>query len=437
MRKIFMFLMALVISYTFAVPAFALENIFGGYWRTWVWMQKDFTGEDKSEAKDLQQANTRTRLYYTAKFSDNFKFVTKFEMDANWGDNNSGYGDIGADGKVVEVKNAYADMTFAKTNLKIGVQGGTWNRGFLFDDDFAGAVVTYNASDTLSVPFIWVKAYEGYNNYGGGKSLNDNDVDYYGINPTIKAGNATVKPMFMWLTSDEPGTWFTEEFDPIEMTGVPAHTIENLDLYYLGFDADMPLGPASVWMTALYEFGSFDMITDTGKTGVDVRAYLLALGGSSDVDKLNVHGQLFYASGQNPDDDLASGDDLTQFTGPIGQSYYWSEIMGYGIFDWDVSNGSPADRIRNIMAAQIGVTMKPMDKLSLTGDLWYAQLAEDNANGDKNLGTEIDLIASYSILDNLTLDAVAAYLFAGDATTGGSKNDADPIELGTQLSLSF
>jgi hypothetical protein len=128
---------------------------------------------------------------------------------------------------------------------------------------------------------------------------------------------------------------------------------------------------------------------------------------------------------------------MTQFIGPIGQSYYWSEIMGYGIFDYDVSNGSPADRIRNVMAANIGVTVKPMDKLSLTGDLWFAQLAEDNANGDKDLGTEIDLVASYSLLDNVTVDAVFAYLVAGDATTGGSDDDADPMEAGVQISFGF
>lgn len=436
MRKVMMFLMVLALTFTFAVPAFALENIFGGYWRTRAYMQKDFSGNDQDEARDLQIVDTRTRLYYTAKFNDNFKFVNKFEMDAYWGSGNSGYGDIGADGVKVEVKNSYADMTFDKTNLKIGVQGATLNRGFMFDDDFAGAVVTYNVSDTLSIPFIWVKAYEGYNAYWDDpkdKSLNDEDVDYYGIYPTIKAGNATVKPIFLWVSSDKPGTWFSEEFDPTEMTDPAAGvSIENLDLYYLGFDADLPVGPATVWMTGIYEFGSFDMITSTDESSVDVGAYLLALGASADVNKLNVHGQIFYASGQDPDEE-----DMTQFTGPIGQSYYWSEIMGYGIFDEDVSNGSCADRIRDIMAANIGVTVKPTDKLSLTGDLWFAQLAEDNANGDKDLGTEIDLIASYSVLDNVTLDAVFAYLFAGDATTGGSSDDADPMEVGMQLSFGF
>ncbi len=434
MRKILMFLMALALAFTFAVPAFALENIFGGYWRTRAYMQKDFSGEDQTEAQDLQLVDTRTRLYYTAKFSDNFQFVNKFELNANWGDGDDGYGDIGADGVSVKVKHSYADMTCGKTNMTIGVQGATLNRGFLFDDDFAGAVVTYNMSETVSIPFIWMKAYEGYNAYdpeAPQKNLNDEDVDYYAVYPTITAGKATINPILAWVTSDKPESWFgSEGLEPID-PDLPGD-IENLDLYYLGFDADLPAGPASLWMTALYQFGSFDYITATDDTSIDVSAYLLAVGASADVDKLNLHGKLFYATGQDPDEE-----DWTAFTGPIGQSYYWAEIMGYGIFDYDFSNGSCGDRISDIMAANIGVTMKPTDKLSLTGDLWFAQLAEDNENGDTDLGTEIDLIASYSILDNLSMDAAVAYLFAGDATTGGSSDDANPMEVGVQLSLSF
>ena len=56
-----------------------------------------------------------------------------------------------------------------------------------------------------------------------------------------------------------------------------------------------------------------------------------------------------------------------------------------------VSNGSPADKISNVMACNIGVTLKPMDKLKLTADVWYAKLAEDDYTGEKDLGTEVDL----------------------------------------------
>ena len=54
MRKFMMFLMVLALAFTFAVPAFAFENIFGGYWRTRMYMDKNFTGEDETEAADVE-----------------------------------------------------------------------------------------------------------------------------------------------------------------------------------------------------------------------------------------------------------------------------------------------------------------------------------------------------------------------------------------------
>ena len=53
-----------------------------------------------------------------------------------------------------------------------------------------------------------------------------------------------------------------------------------------------------------------------------------------------------------------------------------------------------------------------------------------------SLGTEIDLKMTYSLMKNLNLDVVAAYLFAGDATYTGA-NDKDAYEVGTRLSFSF
>lgn len=193
---------------------------------------------------------------------------------------------------------------------------------------------------------------------------------------------------------------------------------------------DANVGPTAVWFTGIYEFGTIEGAT--GFDDTDVSAYLLGLGGSTDVDKINIHGQIFYASGQDPDEE-----DLTAFFVPAGQSYYWAEIMGYGIFDNQVSNASCADKISDIMALNLGVSFKASDKLTLNGDLWFAQLAEDDANGNTDLGTEIDLSANYKLFDNVTLDVVAAYLVAGDATTGESDDEADPMEIGTRISLSF
>ncbi|MBN2282492.1 MAG: hypothetical protein JXO48_01240 [Deltaproteobacteria bacterium] len=435
MKKVLVVLLALGLVVAFSMPASALENIFGGYWRTRAIMEKNFTGDD-SEAMDLQQVDTRTRLYYTAKFTDYFKFVNKFEFDAVWG--TGPLGDIGSDGQVFEIKNSYVDFTVPSVNIKAGIQGFVLGRGFLFDDDASGLKVTY-FKDNLLVPFVWVKAFEG----GAGKDMNDRDVDVYVLAPIIKMDKITVSPYAVWMTSQDINGWGVN-------LGNPLLTIaESCDVYYLGLDVDADLGAASVWFTGIYEFGDADVNAAVYQAiygvappadSVDVSAYLIALGGSADVtDMASVHGEFFYATGQ--EDGLGTvifnGDDLDAFTVTAGQSYYWAEIMGLGIFDEQASNGSCADGISDIMAVNLGATAKPMDKLSVTLDLWYATLAEDDANGEDDLGTEVDLIVTYNLMENLNLDFVAAYLFAGDATTGKAKDDANPYEIGTRLSLSF
>lgn len=428
MKKLFVVLLALGLVVAFSVPACAVDNIFGGYWRTRAYVQKDFNGNE-SGAKDLKQVDTRTRLYYTAKFSDNFKFVNKFEMDATWGDTakdaGAGYGDIGADGVKVEVKNSYVDFTIDSVNTKLGVQYLKMARGFLFADDFAGAVVTYKG-DGVSVPFVWMKAYEG----GTGDEANDADVDYYAIAPTFTIDKIKVNPYLVWVTSDDYSAWQNSGSTRIDYAAASGMDIEEFDLYYLGLDADAKLGAASVWFTGIYQMGTIG--EPDGPDEADFAAWLVALGGSTKVGDVSLHGQVFYATGQDPDED-----DATQFWVPKGSCYYWSEIMGLGMFDNQDSNGSPDDNISNIVAFNIGASMKPMDKVTVTLDLWNASLVEDDANGETDLGTEVDLKVSYALLENLKLEAVAAYLFAGDATTAKAADDANPFEFGTQLSFSF
>jgi len=404
MKKLLVVLLALGLVVAFSVPASAVDSIFGGYWRTRAYMQKDFNGTDDG-ATDLQQVDTRTRLYYTAKFSDDFKFVNKFEFNHTWGAGPSNGAGIGTDRTdQFRIKNSYADFNVGPVNAKVGLQGYTMSRGFLFSDDFAGAIVTYKG-DGVSVPFIWMKNYEG----GKGKDANDEDVDYYGVAPKISLDKLTVNPYVLWVTSDDPA--------------------DEIDVYFLGVDADADLGAASVWFTGIYETGT----EKVPGVETDLSAWLVALGGSANVGPASVHGQFFYATG----DDDGTDNDENAFIGPAGQSYYWSEIMGLGIFDSQDSANSCDDNISDIMAVNLGATMKPMDKLAVTLDLWYAALAEDDANGETALGTEVDLKVAYNLVENLKLEVVGAYLFAGDATTGKAANDANPYEVGTRLSFSF
>jgi hypothetical protein len=397
MKKFAVVLFVALLGLALTVPASALEHQFGGYWRVRMYNNTDFDGVDNdvSRDKELQQADTRTRLYYTAIINENLKFVNKFEMDAVWGDSSS-YGDIGADGVNVEVKNSYVDFNLGPANAKIGTQGAALHRGFLFDDDFSGVVV-----GVAGLTAVYVKAIEA-----GDGSGDDDQV--YRVSYDIGGDAFKIAPSITYDDqADGDSAWF------------------------LGVDADGNAGALGYWATLIYEGGEYGVNTDRS-------AFLVDLGVSVGLsDALGIHAEAFYATG----DDDATDDEDNAFAGfggnGAGQSKYWGEIMGYGLIDADVSNGSCADKISNILAANLGVSFGVTEKLTLGADIWWAQLAEDDANGEKDLGTEIDLSAGYTIVEGLKLDMVAAYLLAGDATTGGVADDANPFELGAQFSISF
>ena len=411
MKKLLVLFIAIAMVAAFALPASAFESKFGGYWRVRGYMDRNFTGEDESEAMDVTQTDTRTRLYYTAVFSDNLKLVNKFEMDAVFGDGGS-YGDIGADGVKVEVKNSYAEFKLGALNFKMGVQGAAIARGIIFDDDFSGANIAY-MGEGVTVPFMWIKAYEG----GYGKDANDNDVDYYGLLPTFTVSDGiSVNPFVVYATSEDASAWGRTS------------AFEEVNIWYVGVNADLKLDAVSLWFSGIYEGGDVDYAA--GGDG-DISAWVVGFGASMGVGPVDVHGQFMYATGDGDSDE-----DVEEFFVPQGASYYWAEIMGYGIFDNQGSANSPTDQMTNIMFAGIGASFKPVDKLKLAADLWYAKLAEENAAGDDDLGTELDFVVTYNLVDNLNLDVVAAYLFTGDATYKGD-NDENAYELGYRLSLSF
>jgi len=436
MKRFGIAILAALMVVSLTIPAWAIESQFGGYWRTRFFTNQNFTGEDQTEAMDFVGVDTRTRLYYTAIFHENLKFVNKFEFNTTWGDTNGG--DIGADGTGhIRVKNSYADFNTGPVNWKVGIQGAALHRGFLVDDDFSGVRAAY-MGDTFSIPFLWIHANEGFSTNAASKDSNDYDVDYYGIYPTFSiADMLTLTPSFTYVYSKNVAGW--------PKTAGKLGAMEELNLWFAGLDADADLGMGSAWFTFIYEGGDVDPAG--GGDSTDFGGYLVALGGSVDMGMFDIHGQGFYASG---DDDAADNDE-DAFWVPAGQSYYWSEIMGYGIFDRSASRNAPADQIGNVWAVNLGATVKPMDKLKVTLDLWYAALAEDiyvmngaqvaqgtvGSSAEDVLGTEVDLVITYELVQNLNLDVVGAYLFAGDATTQDDPDDANPYEIGARLSLSF
>jgi hypothetical protein len=452
MKKLLVLGLAVVLVVAFTVPASAFESVFGGYWRTRAIAQGKFTGEDggnnwvanpffgdaddpigtrriKVPQNDLSRVDTRTRLYYTAIINDNLKFVNRFEFDATWG--SPGYGDFGTDGKDFEIKHSFADFNVGALRFTVGAQGHAIARGFVFDDDYAGVTASYKWGDHL-IPFTWAKINEG------GLDANSDDADMFALWPVFQLGESwSLNPFAVMVYSKEgDGDMDNPVAGPnwLSEVGLALTDVwdDGINLYWLGLSVDGSIGGFNLWGTGIYQAGKVD---SNEARDVDVKAYMFAAGASVPLGPANIRGQGFYASGQSSYDD---DDDIEEFFGTNGQSYYWAEIMGYGTFDNQVSAGSPGNKIGNIAALNIGATIKPLEKLSLSGDVWYATLVEDGILSDeKELGVELDLKATYMLIEGLNLDIIGAYLFADDATSLDGNNKEDPWEVGTRLSLSF
>jgi hypothetical protein len=427
MKKLLVFGLATLLVIAFCVPASALENVFGGYWRVRGYKMKDFSGSDIGNDDDASQTTTRTRLYYTAVLNDNLKFVNKFEMDAVFGgQGDDSYGDLGADGVKVEVKNSYADFNLGPTSWKLGVQGAAIGRSLVFDNDFAGAQLVYRGMDNnWWLRGSWIKPYES-----GPSNTNKKDYDAVALESMFKLGESVeIRPYGVY-------SWSKRFQGAAAINGVSRLPDGNdASIYWLGLDTDLTLGSVALYGSVAYSGGTID--GDNGDDDTDLKGYVVLLGADVPLGPATLHTKNFYASGDAAEPER--GSDVNGYVG-LSDSFYWSEIMGFGTLDdVAVSAGSPGDKLTNIWAISIGATIKPFDKLSIRGDVWYAEKPEDDPiTDDDKLGIEADLHINYELVEGLNLELIAAYLWADDATAINDEgNDDDPYEIGFQTSLSF
>ena len=460
MKKLIILAFAALLVFAFTVPAAAVEHQFGGYWRTRIFMQSDFSGKDETVAgagADVSRTDTRTRLYYTAVINDNLKFINKFEFDAIWGGQDTTfaagqgtgkvYGDVGADGVNVEIKNSYVEFNWLSSIWRVGVQGWELSRGFQFSDDAAGVLWMYPWGNHL-VGAGWVKVFEGRAGYN---RTSEEDIDFPAIFGVFNIGEGmSLNPWFAYGYSDKGGSVWRMSAIPFGIDTAPIGSASDgsVNAWWIGCDYNWNTDMYGLWLTGIYLGGSMAGKLAPGATSVTqtgdwtLSGYLAAIGGHWNLGAGDIHGQFFYSSG----DDNPTDTDWEQFAVFQGQSYYWAEIMGLGTFDNQVSNNAPADQIQNIYALNLGIGWTFAEKHKIVADIWYATRPSvdlpivANAFPDEYLGTEIDLKYTYPIVEGMNLDIIGAYLFAGDGTykqVAGGASSANPYELGMQLSLSF
>ena len=261
----------------------------------------------------------------------------------------------------------------------------------------------------------------------------------------------------------------------------PAQSLEQgqfpgLSLSNIGMNVDGKVGPISYMADVEFQFGTiaeFISTVDGKRIVVDAEGWAAKVGGDYDLGLGKVGLVFGYGSGTDQKDlvkELAgtfsgnrevSGDTFINFLTDTNYDTiiagYRGAIPGAGWGENTNARGSRSSGLSNLTLYQLKGSAKAVcplsgKDLSLLATASYMQLSEDtyryvNTTTGKpvmvdNVGTELDMIATWALSPGLSYKVEAAYLFVGDvyetsAKHGSGNNPDDQIFLRHGLELKF
>ncbi|MGQ9485386.1 MAG: hypothetical protein ACUVSA_10595 [Desulfosoma sp.] len=450
MKRNFIVLVAVVAAVALAVPAFAVDFKYGGLYRL-RWQSNDNVADGNDDFDDNGNwFDQRLRMQFTFVASENLQLVTHWEADTLWGRESPGAGrhgggDIGADATNLEMKNVYLEFNIPNTPLrtKLGVQGATFLKGWIFADDFSGAVFSTKL-DPVKITFGYVAA------QNTDVTTTNENVDDFFLSLDYANGPFTGSLVGFYQYAHDTNLSTYPDMSTTVIQASPTAVTDN-NLFNLGLSLGYKTDMMVLGLTGIKNFGSYDLV---GGGSQDYTGWMLE--GTADFmwNALTFHLGAFYTSGD--DDNIANFDnakDYDAFAYARGASYYWSEILGVGLLDVNVSGSDhlnpayqgayrAADVPSNLWALNLGVVWQAMPETKMTLNYYYVATAEDvlanaaTGETDDTIGHEVNLYISQGIVDKLNLTLVGAYLFADDAYTI-FKDDDDAYELGAVLQWKF
>jgi hypothetical protein len=367
----------------------------------------------------------RFRLYITAKVSDNLKGVIRMLAPDHVGDQDipdcgDKWGDVNAKPVLWDI--AYLDFDVPQTqlNVKVGRQGiDLGNYIVLGSCKTYDALVVSTSVQNVNLSLFTAKMNEGST---GGAAFDDEDL--YGIALNFKAAPNITLGAFGVMGSDgdvtDTGYMSNDLVDAIQDIEDSAVTTDmvgrdNADAMWLGLTGDMDFNPIKVKLE--FDYSKITLVDNdiTNLADYEITGYAFFADVCADLPVAKVGANLLYTSGHDKDD--ASTTESDQFI-PI--SSHFSERQGYDhIVMYRGIIGANDHAIGNLTAIQL-YAMKDLTS-QLSGKFSVQKYNFTNqpewATGD-DLGTEIDVLLSYKLYDNLTFTGTGAYWITTDDVWG-------------------
>ena len=238
MKKIATLLLAAGLLFSAAGMAQAIDFKIRGQWI----MAFDygehgaFTGGNgmtgyKKGNEDNFEARQRLRLQLDAAASENLSGSVIFEMgDQIWGQSATG-GALGADGTVVEVKNAWLDWMVPDTDIKVrmGLQGfflpSMTTGSQVWGDDAAGITASWQINENVALTGLWARLYndnfQGYGDDGLRKNYMDNvDVAALLLPLTFDGFRLTPWAMYAGIGPNSLGADHASDWEKVGVSGI-------------------------------------------------------------------------------------------------------------------------------------------------------------------------------------------------------------------------
>ncbi|MBC8018334.1 MAG: histidine kinase [Verrucomicrobia bacterium] len=440
-----------------SVPAMALENEFhGSYTFNTIFsnFQDGGSGDFNPNLKrDKLQMNNyfeqRGRIQYTAKVSDDLKFVTHFEINNRFGNINTvlnsqggqtdvSGSDLDADGLNLVTKHVYLDFNLGSNfNTKLGIQPYRDTIKGLFIDADIPAVMTATKLGAYTLGL-------GFSRFDdtstGATRLGDLARDLFIMDNTFAFTKDTKAALSYYLLADY-------------RTPEQARLINTL-----GASAETKLGPLTLSGFAAIQAGHQKHQVGTGavptRTSRNFHGYAANVAAKLAVGPGTAKTAFLFVSGNNNAPTTGAHDRGWVSTGV--NSYNESGLM---ILVRNTANSpTSTDRylrkvITNVAVASMGYDANLTDKIYANGNVGFAWVPASNQgsvlnpkrNASDFLGTEFNLETGYKVNSNLTLRAQAAYAILGgyykdaasNSTTTALKDPENPYTARLFASFKF
>lgn len=366
---------ALVFAVAGQASASTLET--KGEFRGRYWYLNNYAKVAEAGAEDNEGFwDQRLRLYTNWQVSEGVKVGTRCDiLEEVWGTSDN----------EIDFDQAFAQFVILPpVSLTIGKQDVSWGQGMYAKADNRYRAKAAGKFGDLTVSAAWDVNVETFND----NSRDDSNGFTLGVLlPPVAGWNLGILGVY---ALDESVAGLKNSTYAIDVTGSGA------------------AGPAKINFEAAYGLGKKDF--DAPQEDVDKSGIMAYVGAFMPAGPIGLGVELAYASGNDSDPEDEEGMLYMDYNGPF------SSFILFNNFDldgWNTTFSGGADKgLNNAMACKVSGTFAMNEKVSFMLAGVYARA--DQAVDDKNMGVEVDALAKYMPVENVTAQVGVGHLFAGE-----------------------